>query len=305
MLGCHIYRCSLQALPGVALKNAASEAAQALQLAHALMRRPGSGKGRKHRKNAASAEAKATSVAAARAAASAQVDLDSTDDRSNGSRQPADGATSGDCQQLSAAKIPATGAEVTNSGTSPGGLPSVFGEMSLPVSSSASPGPMHAADTISDTAATAVRPTDGLGKILSSPTQLSTASASAAEPPAAAASDAQITEGAPVQLQQLTRLTLAADDLTLAAQLDGRPDITSGYDVVAIEPLSERVLQQVGVKRVLPAAACASSTANTSILIVPGRQFFTHASSTCSFLPSNHAIQASGMVHCLAIFSND
>ena len=48
-----------------------------------------------------------------------------------------------------------------------------------------------------------------------------------------------------MQLQQLTRLTLAADDPTLAAQLDGRPDVTSGYDVVAIEPLSERVLQQV------------------------------------------------------------
>lgn len=56
---------------------------------------------------------------------------------------------------------------------------------------------------------------------------------------------------------------------------------------------------------VLPVAACASSPATTSILVAPGRQFFTHASSTCSFLPSNYALQASGMVRCLAIFSKD
>ena len=302
MPGCCIYRCSLQALPGVALRDAASEAAPALQLAHALMRRPGSGKGRKHSKNAALAEAKATSAAAARAAASARVDLHSTDDRSNGSRQPADGAASSDCQQPSAAAVPATDAEVTNSGTSPGGMPSVAGGMALPVNSSASPIPMHTADNISDTAA-AARPTDGFEKIPSSIIQLSTASASAAEAPAAAASNAQITEGAPVQLQQLTRLTLAADDPTLAAQLDGRPDITSGYDVVAIEPLSERVLQQVRL--------CCQGPPVLPPLPPPAYLSCLDAKSACMPAPPDSCpaltvyMQVWRSTHCLVPFSKD
>lgn len=45
-------------------------------------------------------------------------------------------------------------------------------------------------------------------------------------------------------IQQLTRLTFTTADASFAAQLDQRSDLTSQYDVIAIYPTSERVMQQ-------------------------------------------------------------
>jgi uncharacterized protein RhaS with RHS repeats len=47
-------------------------------------------------------------------------------------------------------------------------------------------------------------------------------------------------------LQQLTRLNYQASDAVQAQVLANTPQVTSTYDLVAIEPGSERVLQQVG-----------------------------------------------------------
>lgn len=54
-------------------------------------------------------------------------------------------------------------------------------------------------------------------------------------------------------IQQLTRLTLATEDSTAAAQaLSGsRQGTAATYDLLAIQPLSERVLQQVSPERTL------------------------------------------------------
>ena len=47
-------------------------------------------------------------------------------------------------------------------------------------------------------------------------------------------------------MQQLSRLTLAVDEAAVAAAAlaPGAP-LPAGYDIVAVQPLSERVLQQV------------------------------------------------------------
>ena len=48
-------------------------------------------------------------------------------------------------------------------------------------------------------------------------------------------------------LSQLTRLTLLTEDSSAAAQaFTGTQAAAATYDVLAIQPLSERVLQQVG-----------------------------------------------------------
>lgn len=46
-------------------------------------------------------------------------------------------------------------------------------------------------------------------------------------------------------VRQLTRLTLATDDAAQAAGLSIMQGVTCSYDLLAIQPLSERVLQQV------------------------------------------------------------
>lgn len=45
--------------------------------------------------------------------------------------------------------------------------------------------------------------------------------------------------------RQLTRLTFAAAEAGQAQLLAQRTDVTSAYDIVAVQPLSDRVLQQV------------------------------------------------------------
>lgn len=63
------------------------------------------------------------------------------------------------------------------------------------------------------------------------------------------------------QVQQLSRLTLAVDEAAVAAAAlaPGAP-LPAGYDIVAVQPLSERVLQQVspcaGPARGLLSALC-------------------------------------------------
>ena len=51
-------------------------------------------------------------------------------------------------------------------------------------------------------------------------------------------------------MQQLSRLTLAVDEAAVAAAAlaPGAP-LPAGYDIVAVQPLSERVLQQVSPLR--------------------------------------------------------
>lgn len=52
--------------------------------------------------------------------------------------------------------------------------------------------------------------------------------------------------GSSTDIQQLTRLTLATEDSPAAAQaFTGAQSAAATYDLVAIRPLSERVLQQV------------------------------------------------------------
>lgn len=55
-------------------------------------------------------------------------------------------------------------------------------------------------------------------------------------------------------VRQLTRLTLATDDAASAAGLSIMHGVTSTYDLLAIQPLSERVLLQVGalIPQLLP-----------------------------------------------------
>jgi hypothetical protein len=57
----------------------------------------------------------------------------------------------------------------------------------------------------------------------------------------------------PGQLGQLTRLTVAADEPAAAAQLLGPAPspITASYDLLAVQPLSERVFQQARHFRLL------------------------------------------------------
>ena len=51
---------------------------------------------------------------------------------------------------------------------------------------------------------------------------------------------------APRQLAQVSRLTVALEEAAAAAQLLGAPNpITASYDLLAVQPLSERVFQQV------------------------------------------------------------
>lgn len=52
--------------------------------------------------------------------------------------------------------------------------------------------------------------------------------------------------GSTTDIQQLTRLTLATEDSTAAAQaFTGVQTAAATYDLVAIRPLSDRVMQQV------------------------------------------------------------
>ena len=47
-------------------------------------------------------------------------------------------------------------------------------------------------------------------------------------------------------IKQLTRLTMSTDDSSAAAQsLNGAHGAASSYDLLAVQPMSERVLQQV------------------------------------------------------------
>lgn len=59
------------------------------------------------------------------------------------------------------------------------------------------------------------------------------------------------------QVQQLSRLTLATDEAALAAAAlaPGAP-LPAGYDVVAVQPLSERVLQQVCTGMTVSSVLC-------------------------------------------------
>ena len=51
---------------------------------------------------------------------------------------------------------------------------------------------------------------------------------------------------APRQLAQVSRLTIALEEAATAAQLLGAANpITASYDLLAVQPLSERVFQQV------------------------------------------------------------
>ena len=48
------------------------------------------------------------------------------------------------------------------------------------------------------------------------------------------------------QFLQVSRLTVAVEEAAAAAQLLGGPNpITASYDLLAVQPLSERVFQQV------------------------------------------------------------
>ena len=62
-------------------------------------------------------------------------------------------------------------------------------------------------------------------------------------------------------VRQLTRLTLATDDAASAAGLSIMHSVTSSYDILAIQPLSERVLLQVGalISQLLPVSPLRST----------------------------------------------
>ena len=65
-------------------------------------------------------------------------------------------------------------------------------------------------------------------------------------------------QSAQSDIQQLTRLTLATEDSTAAAQAfsGAHQGAAATYDLLAIQPLSERVLQQVSLATRSSATAC-------------------------------------------------
>ena len=247
-------------MPADALRGAATEAAETLQIAHALLRRPGSGKGRKKQKNVA-AEARA---AAARAAAAAAASDSAAWDGSDGGL--ASGGTGGEGREPSIADLTTADADLLEVDLSIGR--SAIERSPKPVVSSALAVPSPPAMAVfgegkSSSDLGDCKPPSGgiaaasLSVVLGAPPdqpplqarqQASCATPQLRPPPDAAASQAHQPADPPVHLQQLTRLTFATDDPSFATQLDGRPDITAGYDIIAIEPRSERVLQQVHPK---------------------------------------------------------
>lgn len=68
------------------------------------------------------------------------------------------------------------------------------------------------------------------------------------------------------QVQQLARLTLATDEAALAAAAlaPGAP-LPAGYDLVAVQPLSERVLQQVRTSTTVSPGLCLHACASAGL----------------------------------------
>ena len=91
--------------------------------------------------------------------------------------------------------------------------------------------------------------------------------AGAASAWAGQAAGGQLEGSAALGVRQLTRLTLATDDAASAAGLSIMQSVTSSYDLLAIQPLSERVLQQV---RALSPEHCRPPPC------APGRQMAGH-----------------------------
>lgn len=86
---------------------------------------------------------------------------------------------------------------------------------------------------------------------LASPTvgaDTASGAAASAEQPAGA----PLVSSSAVGIRQLSRLTLATDDAASAAGLSIMQGVTSSYDLLAIQPLSERVLQQVSPRTPSP-----------------------------------------------------
>ena len=201
------------------VKSATVEAAPALQFTHSLLRRPGGGKGRKRQKVAGATTGEqpreqpiqATGLSAGQvscAAGTAEAVLDP-------------GAT-----QADAVPDPATASTAQNAVGTPEAAPSL-----------AEPGTDTAALQEQQTAAEHADSGQELPQAASQPAaDITTAS----RPPETSAGPAA---GPP--FRQLTRLTFAATEAGQAQLLAQRTDVNLSYDILAVQPLSERVMQQV------------------------------------------------------------
>lgn len=223
-----MHRCLLQPVPWEALAAAVRDTTPALKVTNSLLRRPGSGKGRRKQKNFAEAASQSEQAATARAAAAASATKTAARDWISGHQSRAE---RGDDQDAGATVVAAADAALLDEARPANDHASLH--LRAPVSGSN----IAAASTIATATCTADKPawnSEKTAPILSKAVRESLS--------AVTLKGADIAAVQP--LQQLKRLTFATDDVTLAMQLDARPDITDGYDIVAIEPLSERVMQQ-------------------------------------------------------------
>ena len=197
-----------------AVEHAAVQAAPALQFTHSLLRRPGGGKGCKRQKAAgATAGDQPQPLQAAGLLAGQISSVAETADA---------GATHAD-----AVPDPAAAAMVQNTLGISQAAPSV-----------AEPGPATAAVQDLQTAGQQAAPGQyQLPHAASQPAADNTMASRPAETSAGHAS------GPP--FRQMTRLTFAATEAGQAQLLAQRTDVTMSYDIVAVQPLSERVMQQV------------------------------------------------------------
>jgi hypothetical protein len=204
-----------------AVESAAAEAAPALQFTHSLLRRPGGGKGRKRQKVAGATAGDHPQPTPAADLSAGQTSVTGTADATHAHAVP----------------DPATASTAQNAVGTPEAAPSL-----------AEPAPATAAEQEQQTAAEHADSGQELPQAASQPAADITI---ASGPPETSAGPAA---GPP--FRQLTRLTFAATEAGQAQLLAQRTDVIMSYDILAVQPLSERVMQQV--KLIAPPAVLGS-----------------------------------------------
>lgn len=201
------------------VESATVEAAPALQFTNSLLRRPGGGKGRKRQKVAAATAGEQPQPIQATGLSAGQISCAA----GTADALPDPGAT-----QADAVPDPATASTAQNAVGTP--------EASLSI---AEPAPATAAVEEQQTAAEHATSAQALPQAASQPAADTTI---ASRPPETSAGPAL---GPP--FRQLTRLTFAATEAGQAQLLAQRTDVIMSYDIVAVQPLTERVMQQVSL----------------------------------------------------------
>jgi hypothetical protein len=199
------------------VKSATVEAAPALQFTHSLLRRPGGGKGRKRQKVAGATAGEQLQPIQATGLSAGQISCAA----GTADAVPDPGAT-----QADAVPDPATASTAQNAVGTPEAAPSL-----------AEPAPATAALQEQQTAAEHADSGQELPQAVLQPAADVTV---ASRPPETSAGPASRPP-----FRQLTRLTFAATEAGQAQLLAQRTDVILSYDILAVQPLSERVMQQV------------------------------------------------------------